>query len=342
MSEPDDPYGVTQPPISDELAERLLSGSYSDQDASSAAGLDVVLDALRAPAAPSELSRLDAALAAFQGAVVTPIAGPLTPRRTPPMRRKFLTAKAITTIGAVTLLSAGAAAAATGTVPSPFASDQAKEVTTARVPDVARENVGKHVSAPSTVTETTLAATVAPLGTDGATAGATLQDTGPDAIGPARYGLCTAYTAHVGHRDATEPDDAPTTSTDLPAPFRNLAAAATAAGQTVEDFCADATPGQAGQGPSATAPGQAGESPSATAPGQSGESPSATAPGQSGESPSATAPGQSGESPSATAPGQSGQGPSATAPGQSGESPSATAPASGGDDKPSATAPGRP
>ena len=79
------------------------------------------------------------------------------------MRKKLLTAKTIAAIGAVTLVSAGAAAAATGTVPSPFASDKAQEVTTERVPDIARENVGKHVDDSSTVTETTLAVVVAPV-----------------------------------------------------------------------------------------------------------------------------------------------------------------------------------
>jgi len=137
MSDQDDLYGVMQPLISDELAERILSGS--GQDAASV-GLDVVFGALRAPADPSELSGMDAMVTAFQGAVVTPIAGPPTPR-TRPMRKKLLTAKTIAAIGAVTLVTAGAAAAATGTVPSPFASDQAQEVTSERVPDIARENV---------------------------------------------------------------------------------------------------------------------------------------------------------------------------------------------------------
>ena len=71
------------------------------------------------------------------------------------MRKKLLTAKTIAAIGAVTLVTAGAAAATTGTVPSPFASDNAKEVTSERVPDIARENVGKRLDDSSTVTETT-------------------------------------------------------------------------------------------------------------------------------------------------------------------------------------------
>ena len=161
MSDQDDLYGVTQPPISEELAERLLSGSGSGQDAASV-GLDALFDALRAPGDPSELSGMEAAVAAFQGAAVTPFAGPPTPR-TRTMRKKLLTAKTIATIGAVTLATAGAAAAATGTVPSPFASDNAKEVTAEHVPEIALENVGKHVDDPPTVTETTVPVVVAPV-----------------------------------------------------------------------------------------------------------------------------------------------------------------------------------
>lgn len=216
------------------------------------------------------------------------------------MLRKLLTAKAIATVGAVTLATAGAAAAATGTVPSPFASDKAKEVTAERVPEIALDNVGKHSDAAPPVTETTgpvPQTTVEPdevepdeveqedLGQDDVEQSAASEGIGPDATGPAKFGLCTAYAAHVEHRDADDDPAAP--STVAPPPFRNLADSAAAAGQTVEEFCADATPGQ-----SATAPGQAAESPSATAPGQTGESPSATAPGQTKENPSATAPGR--------------------------------------------------
>ena len=270
-------------------------------------------------------------VAAFQGAVVTPIAGPSTAVRTRPTIKKLLTAKALATLGAVTLVSAGAAAAATGTVPSPFASDRAEEVTAQHVPDIARDNVAEHtdVDAPPTtqavtettaaVSETTVAATAvtaAPVDEDDADESAAGEGTGPDATGPAQFGLCTAYAAH--QKDAEGDGESPTTSTDLPAPFQNLTDAATAAGQTVEEFCAAATPGQ-----SESAPGQTGVSPSATAPGQTGESPSATAPGRSGESPSATAPGQSGATPSATAPGKSGDSPSDTAPGHGDDKPSA-------------------
>jgi hypothetical protein len=322
MSERDDLYGVTQPPISDELAERLMSGNLAREDA--APELDTVLGALRAPADRFELSGLDAAVVAFRRAVVTPIAGPSTVR-TRPMRKKLITARAVATLGAVTLMSAGAAAAATGTVPSPFASDRAQEVTTEHVPEIARESVAKHIAEAAAVTEPASAVALAPTDpADPIDETDAVEGVGPDATGPAKYGLCTAYAAHVEHRDATEPDDeVPALSVHVPVPFQNLTDAATADGQTVEEFCADAAPGK-----SEAAPGQAAETPSATAPGQTGETPSATAPGQTGETPAVTAPGQAGDNPSATAPGKS-------------DNPSATAPASGADDNPS-TNKGRP
>ncbi len=57
---------------------------------------------------------------------------------------------------------------------------------------------------------------------DTASAGAV----GPDANGPAKHGLCTAYLAGNGH--AKNPDAVA---------FRNLTEAATAAGMTVHAFC---------------------------------------------------------------------------------------------------------
>jgi hypothetical protein len=346
MSDSDDLYDVTRPPISDELAEQLLSGSHPDGDAGPVAGLDAVFSALRAPAEASELTGLDAAIEAFQGAVVTPIAGPTTARTTRPMLKKLLSTKAIVALGAVTLASAGAAAAATGTVPSPFASDRAQEVTAERVPDVARENVAKHlddesetesdvepdveeetggtgdstgvvgVVGVSTEADATADDSAVEEASDeeaSADAAATTEAVGPDATGPAKFGLCNAFAERLTPTEPETPTDpeTPTTSTHMPIAARNLSEAAAAAGQTVEEFCADATPGR-----SSEAPGQSETSPSATAPGQTGERPSATAPGQTGERPSATAPGQTGERPSATAPGQTGERPSATAPGQ--------------------------
>jgi hypothetical protein len=57
---------------------------------------------------------------------------------------------------------------------------------------------------------------------------------GPDANGPAKFGLCKAYFSGNGGENGKR-NDAP--------PFRNLAEAAEANDQTIEEFCANATPG---------------------------------------------------------------------------------------------------
>lgn len=66
---------------------------------------------------------------------------------------------------------------------------------------------------------------------------------GPDVSGPARYGLCTAYASGQGGTSGQK---------NSAIPFQKLQQAAQAAGQTVEQFCAGATPG--GQGPSGKPP----------------------------------------------------------------------------------------
>jgi len=309
VSDYDDLYDVTNTPISDELAEQLLSGTTRGH-AASVAGLDAVFHSLRAPADPAELRGMEAAVTAFQGGVVTPIAGSSSSRRRP-MLKKLLTTKAIATIGAVTLVSAGAAAAATGTVPSPFASDRAREVTAQHVPDVARDNVAKQLddddgattteattsteAATTTDAATTTEATEATEGSDAGDDSLASEAVGPDATGPAKFGLCTAFAAHSKHGD----EDVTSSSIDVPVAFRNLADAAAAAGQTVDQFCADVTPGN-----SDAAPGHSDDNPSATAPGHSDDNPSGTAPGHSQHGPADIAPGRSDKNPSESAPGK--------------------------------------
>jgi hypothetical protein len=58
--------------------------------------------------------------------------------------------------------------------------------------------------------------------------------TGPDPTGPAKYGLCTAYFAG-SPTGQSHKHNAP--------PFQNLEDAASAANQSVADFCSSATPG---------------------------------------------------------------------------------------------------
>jgi len=248
------------------------------------------------------------------------------------MFKKILTGKAVATIGAVTLLSVGAAAAATGTVPSPFSSDTSKEVTADRLPEAALTHTAEHLVTPPTddaddsaddADEKTNDATEteAPDADVADEETVSSEATGPDATGPAKYGLCTAYAAHTEHADDTdEADDAtPTESTETPVPFQNLADAAAAAGQSVEDFCADATPGK-----SASAPGQGDDSPSATAPGHGDDKPSTTAPGHPGEHAPEVDSGEGDDAPEVDS-GESDDNPSVTAPGHDDENPSVTA-----------------
>ena len=117
MSDWDDLEGVT-PRISSEDAERLLSGASGIDETHELADLSAVLGALREPAEPAELSGLDSVLDAFGAAVVTAQLDP-SMQRTLPMTKKRLTGKSLAAIGVITLVSAGAAAAA-GVVPTPF------------------------------------------------------------------------------------------------------------------------------------------------------------------------------------------------------------------------------
>ena len=122
MSDSDDLEGVTPPRISNEDAERLLSGTSGIDENLELADLSALISALRGPAEPAELVGLQSALFGFGAAVVTGRSH-LPTARTRPMFKKLLTGKAIAAIGIVTLASAGAAAAGGG-VPNPFSSSR--------------------------------------------------------------------------------------------------------------------------------------------------------------------------------------------------------------------------
>ncbi len=329
MSGWDDLHGVTPPRISPEDAERLLSGAPGADAIHDFAEINAVFDALRGPAEPAELQGLHSALVAFGAAVVTTQPDPST-ARTRPMIRKLLTGKAIATIGVVTLISAGAAAAA-GVVPTPFSASRPLAATsTEHEADDDSDSTDETlagVTTSSSEVSTTESTEVDAAKAAAADAAETTDSTdstdgeGPDVNGPAKFGLCTAYAARTKHDDttttteaaATPPAEPVTTSadSDLPVPFQALSDAADAAGQSVADFCADAVPDG-----SADAPGKSADNPSATAPGKSADNPSATAPGKSADNPSATAPGKPDNNPPVTATGEPATKPSATAPGK--------------------------
>jgi hypothetical protein len=117
------------------------------------------------------------------------------------MLSKLLTLKALGIALPAVALTAGSAAAATGSLPGPAQSAVSS----------ALSNVGVHV----------------PNGHD---TSSPANAVGPDATGPAKYGLCAAYAANAGHASSRS------------VAFANLQKAATAAGKTVTQFCAGVTP----------------------------------------------------------------------------------------------------
>jgi len=320
MSDFDDLHGVTQPPIPDDAVEQLLRGTWTGADGGEdLAHVAELFRAARSSADATELASLEATVAAFRDEVVGAQVIELTTARKRPMFKKYLTAKTAAVVGVLTFATAGAAAA-TGTFPtfsgarprieSPKDDSTADtDVEDSVVDDTVVDTEVDDTEVDTTEVATTTAATVA--APDDTTAPADAADseapeseddagTGPDATGPAKHGLCTAYFARSKH-DATEDSTAPestvagdTASTVLPIPFQNLEDAATAAGQTVEQFCADATPGGKaadGNGASGKAHGHSGDdNPSATAPGHADDDSSDSEPADD-ENPSVTAPG---------------------------------------------------
>jgi len=260
------------------------------------------------------------------------------------MFKKYLTAKTAALVGVLAFASAGAAAA-TGSFPSFSGArpriESPKDDSTADT-DVEDSVVDATVvddtevddtvavtddSTDDTTDDTTDEATASTDASDPAAAESNEDDAqGPDATGPAKFGLCTAYGSRSKHDDAT--DDATATassvaadedSAELPVPFQNLEDAATAAGQTVEEFCADATPGGKpadGNGESGTGHGQSGDNPSATAPGHAEDDASVTESGDHADNPSVTAPGHNDDDSSSKSHG-GGDKPADTAPGRS-------------------------
>jgi len=295
MSDWDDLEPVT-PEISSQDVERLLSGTSGDYETHEFAEVSAVLGALRQSAEADELSGLDSVLAAFAATVVTADADSST-QRTFSMTKKRLTRKSLAAIVGITLVSAGAAAAG-GVVSTPFSAQRpsvAKSMHFAS--DDAIDETDADETAPATDEVDSDDATEVAK-TDDATDDSTVDTDGgqgPDVNGPAKFGLCTAYAARTKHDEVTDttapatPTAEPETVDSLPVPFQNLTDAADAAGQTVAEFCADATPGGSGD-----AHGKSDDNPSITAPGKSDDNPSITAPGKSDDNTAAKGHGKSG------------------------------------------------
>jgi hypothetical protein len=204
MSETTPP--AAEPPIDPWIVERLLHQPATAHDDDEQA-LTVLFAALRAPAAMHEVSREQDYLAAFTTAQT--LRTELVPNRRRPMLATLLAAKTAVAAAALAAL-AGAAAAYTGTLPG-------------ALQNVAHHAIGAPAANPadqpsSHANDHATDKTPSPHAT-----GPSDSTRGPDASGPAAYGLCTAYT-HGGLA---------TTSTA----YRSLSAAAGGADQ-IQAFCA--------------------------------------------------------------------------------------------------------
>jgi hypothetical protein len=196
---------------------------------------------------------------------------------------QLFTAK-VAAFAAVGLFTVGTAAAATGNLPGPLQRSVASTVSHAGVAlpastedsteESTEESTTTTTETPTstTVTDDTTTTTTAADGTTTTTAteAASTGAVGPDANGPAKHGLCTAYFA--GH--AKNPKAVA---------FRNLVDAATAAGGTVEAFCTPTTT------TTATVTTDLAPTDDATA---TDEASSTKGHGNSGSTPGATAPGR--------------------------------------------------
>jgi hypothetical protein len=264
-------------------AERVLAGEVGRDGVG--APLMQLVGSLREPATPPELADADAVvarLAAVARAGAVPVAGP-SRRRT--FVRRLVTAKAAA-LAAVALVGVSAVAAATGTLPSAVedglkkvgidvsshdaspgqsGDDEAGDDDRDTADDEGDEDATTTTAVTTTSGSLDVSTTIAADDGSTTTTTATSGPVGPDPTGAAHAGLCTAWRAHgEKNMEATA--------------FANLAAAATKAGQTIEQFCADVpVHGPDGTVPGDTAPGHDGDH------GKPDDTPGDTAPGHDGD-----------------------------------------------------------
>ncbi|HZP28511.1 MAG TPA: hypothetical protein VFC99_06140 [Acidimicrobiia bacterium] len=176
------------------------------------------------------------------------------------------------------VVSLGGVAAATGSLPSPVqgAAHDALGAAGIRVPD--GDGAGTVSADDTTVTTTDPAGdpTTTTSTPDGTEPSAPVSDDtakGPDPNGPAKFGLCTAYAAGKGGERGKKHSSTA---------FEALAAAADADGETVAQFCADATPG--GKPASTTTPTTAAPIVDTTEPTEPTTEPATTAPAANAQS----------------------------------------------------------
>lgn len=203
---PDDLYhDMRRYPIDDHTAERLLAGAVEPDDAPPGyAKVSSLIQAAKMPVIAGELDRRDSDISAIAAVVAAAATAPDTAEGTR-MISKRLGMKALAIAIPALALTATGAAAATGNLPAP-----AQSAVHGALADVG-------LSVPNS-------------GNTGTHAANNANAVGPDATGPAKFGLCRAYLANKGRM-----------STNSVA-FRNLEKAA-AGSTSVASYCTGVTPG---------------------------------------------------------------------------------------------------
>jgi hypothetical protein len=194
-------------PVDPRTADRLLTGRMDPDDAPPGyAGAARLLQTARAEAAPAELRKEPETIAAMAAIRLRP-AG-----HAGVVRRRTMTRSLKLKIGASALVAAlmgSTGLAVAGALPGPAQTAAAHVLARIGVSVPGSGHTQPH-SAPSE------------------------KGKGPDATGPEKFGLCTAFASGQGGINGGKNDAVA---------FRNLQAAAGSAGQSVEEFCADVTPG---------------------------------------------------------------------------------------------------
>lgn len=218
-------------PLPDEQMDALLRGQFPPGDALSPAetaeraAIAHLFAAAGGPPTDDELVAASAAAAAFTARAALPAAASTSRSRTMKPSTRIPRRVIAATVGV--LLTAGTAAAASGVLTTDRTWDRADvEETATSIPDTSIPDTSTPDSTvPDTTVPTDDTVITDPVTTDAAEPTDTTVAQGPDATGPAAYGLCTAWSN--GHEKNMQ----------NPA-FGALQAAADAAGQTVEEYCA--------------------------------------------------------------------------------------------------------
>jgi hypothetical protein len=236
--------------LDDHTCDRLLDGNVAPEDAPPGfERLAHLVQAATGPAAPGDLAHEGPIVAAMTAAVRATPAPALDPGKKS-MLTKLLSAK-VAAIAATMVIGATAAAAATNSLPDPAQSAVSN----------AASHVGLSVPSPDD------------HGKPADHQPGNGKAHGPDATGNAKAGLCHAYASGPS---TTNEHDGKASSVA----FQNLAKAASDAGQSVDEYCADTTSTTEGTDVS----GDTGETEHVNKPEHAGKSEDAGKHGTAGES----------------------------------------------------------